>query len=76
MKENTESKLFMSINIYESGRIQVVDGEGQRLDPMSPEKLGRTLAGREFSGSEICTILTSNPCGWVCVGGNWYWRHW
>jgi len=76
MEEKTKDEILMNINVYKSGQIEVVDNEGQRLNPMSPEKLGRTLVERKFVKSDICTILISNPCGWVCVGGNWYWRHW
>ena len=76
MKQETKSDIAMRINIFKSGEIEVVDDAGGRLDPMTSEKLGRTLAGKEFKSTEICTVFISNPCGWVCVGGNWYWRHW
>jgi len=72
-KKKKNSAVAVTISITKQGELMVTDGKGRTLDPLDPEKLGKTLIGHEIKEAQSISItyLRSNP-GWVCIGGNWY----
>lgn len=72
--EGFMSGVLMQIQISTDGSIKVVDAEGKALYPLNPEEFSAKLPGKTIKMAELCSILYTNPCAWVYVNGQSYYR--
>lgn len=72
----TDKNLAMQIQIGFDGTVKVLDGKGKQMRAATPEEFSESLKGKTIKKSEIATIMWSNPCNWVNIGGRWYWICW
>lgn len=70
------SDVMLQIQVMKDGGIQVVDAENNLLPSLTPEEFSSKLPGKKIKKSELCTILFTNPCVWVYVGGKWQFICW
>lgn len=68
--------VMLQIQMLDDGSLRVVDSAGNPLPSLTPEEFSRKLAGKEVKKSHIVTAMYTNPCGWVEIGGEWYWQCW
>jgi len=71
-----KGNLAIQILVNFDGTVEVRDAKGNALQHATPEEFGESLKGKTIKKSEIATIMWSNPCNWVNIGGRWYWICW
>ena len=75
-KKKCKTDVLIQIQLLKDGSVQVVDGEQNPLPAMTPEEFSSKLPGKVIKKSHLCTILYTNPCGWVFIDGEWRYECW
>jgi hypothetical protein len=72
----TFKKVDGSVQVEVTGN----DPSAESAVPVKSDITGDVKKKMEAEGlshlKDVGTILISNPCAWVRIGGKWYWRCW
>lgn len=75
-KRKNKTDVLIQIQVLKDGSVQVVDGEENHVPALKPEEFASKLPGKVIKKSHLCTILYTNPCGWVYINGEWKYVCW
>lgn len=68
---------MLTIDLYDDGSIKAYDvREGRNLEPTTETDVISQMKEHEIIGFVSATIVFGNPCRWVKIGNQWYWKCW
>ena len=70
------SKVVMRLEVMDNGTIKVKKGDTKAPKKLTKSEFKKSLAGKKILNAESITMLQSNPCYWVNLGGTWYYLCW
>ncbi len=70
------AEVVLRLAVMDNGTIKVEKGDKKAPKKMTKAEFKKSLQGKTMLNVDNITVLQSNPCTWVLIGGQYFWICW